>query len=281
MTGFTDQAVVPPVALRDVRAALGEAVPRLSALVRGVGDPGARAMGTWNVAELATHLAHVFEVIPDLATAESPSSPLGEFEELGQFTRGLVENEPERDVIQLADRIDDGFRQFMEATASVTGDERRPWLVDGLETSLRTLHCHILNEVLVHGHDVARASRQAWSVRPDHAALVLQGFIVPVIGLLGQRVVNEAAAAGLNACYDVRLRGAGGRVFFNFDDGVLSATGPSPRRVDCHISADPAELLLVVWNRKSQWGPIARFQMTAWGRRPWLAFRLVNLLTSP
>jgi uncharacterized protein (TIGR03083 family) len=269
-----------PVSLPDARRALEVLVPRLATLVRGTADPNAPAMGTWSVAELATHLTHVFGVLPGLATGETASSPLQQFWDLGQVTKDLVADEPERDLAKLADRIEGGFRGFMEASAAASGDESRPWLVEGLTTDVRTFHCHMLNEVIVHGYDIAQASKQPWPVEPAHATLVLQGFIVPVIGMLGRTVVDQENAARLQACYDIRLRGAG-RVFFVFADGDLTPEPPSARRVDCHISADPAEMLLVVWKRKSQWGPIGRLKMTAWGRRPWLAFRLPSLLVNP
>jgi hypothetical protein len=251
---------VAPVALADARKALQIVAGRLSARVRGAGDPDGKAMGVWSVAELATHLTHVVGVIPDLATGPMARSPIGAFWDLGEFNKGLVREEPERDLRKLADRIDAGFRQFMDATASMTGDEPRPWLVEGLPSNVRHLHCHMLNEMLVHGYDVAQASKQRWPIDPAHAALVLQGFIVPNIGMLGPRtVVNQEKAAGLQACYDIRLRGAG-NVYFVFDNGALTPEAPSSRKVDCHISADPAEMLLVMWKRKSQWGPIRPVQ---------------------
>jgi uncharacterized protein (TIGR03083 family) len=270
-----------PIALADARVALQSVAGQLSALVRSATDPDARAMGVWSVAELATHITQVVDVIPDLATGVMATSPLAEFRELGHYTKGLVEEEAERDLHKLADRIDTNVRQFMEATASMTGNEARPWLVQGLTTDVLTFHCHLLNEMLVHGHDIARASGQRWTIDRAHAALALQGFIVPALEMLDPRtIVNQDKAARLKACYDVRLRGAG-NVYLVFDEGTLTPEAPSPRRVHCHISAHPGELLLVMWKRKSQWGPIARFKLTAWGLKPWLAFRLVNLIETP
>ena len=51
--------------------------------------------------------------------------------------------------------------------------------------------------------------------------------------------------------------------------------------VDCHISADPVAFLIVAYGRGSQWPPILRGKITAWGRKPWRAFGLMRLLVNP
>lgn len=73
------------------------------------------------------------------------------------------------------------------------------------------------------------------------------------------------------------MRG-GGRYHFAFSNGELTVGPPSSRRVDCHVSADPAALLPVIWGRRSQWPAIARGRLAAWGRKPWLGFRLSSLV---
>jgi hypothetical protein len=64
------------------------------------------------------------------------------------------------------------------------------------------------------------------------------------------------------------------------DDGHMMV-GPRRNSVDCHVSADPVELLLVAYGRKTQWVPILTGKMVAWGHRPWLGPRLVSYLVTP
>ncbi|MGH3764961.1 MAG: SCP2 sterol-binding domain-containing protein, partial [Pseudonocardiaceae bacterium] len=80
--------------------------------------------------------------------------------------------------------------------------------------------------------------------------------------------------------YDVRIRG-GDRFHFIFNDGALSIEDPSPRKVDCHISADPVAFLMVAWSRQSQWTAIANGKLLAWGRKPWLGTRFRPLIRNP
>lgn len=263
------------VDLADARAAIAEVVPRLSALVRSIDDTERPALGEWSVGDVAVHLAHVWEALPALAagTLESPIQELGG---LAGLTAGMVRDEPDRDMATMAGRIERGAAAFLEASQAARPDGA--WLVAGITASTATFACHLLNESLVHGDDIARAARRHWPIEPDHAALAIKGFVFPVLGLLDPRaLVDQRRAAGFHACYDIRV-GGGGRVFMVFDDGAVAIEAPSSRRVDCHISGQPAALLLVLWARRSQWSMLLRGRLRAWGRRPWLAPRLTTLM---
>lgn len=144
-----------------------------------------------------------------------------------------------------------------------------------------TLTYHLLNETLMHAYDIAHAAGRPWRIEPAHAAMVLGRFIVPVLRALdAHAMVNGAKAAGLQATYDVRIRG-GDSFHFIFDDGTLEIVEPSSRRVDCHISADPVAFLMVVWARQSQWTAIGKGKLMAWGRKPWLGPQLRSLIRNP
>jgi hypothetical protein len=141
--------------------------------------------------------------------------------------------------------------------------------------------CHLLNEAVMHGRDIAKADGRHWPIKAHHARLVFDGFIWPVFGGLGSRaMVDQKAAAGVRAVYDIRIRG-GGQYRLTFDDGELVIEPPSAGRVDCHISADAVAFLLVAWGRQSQWEAIAKGKLLAWGRKPWLGLRFRSLLRNP
>ncbi|MEO5679775.1 MAG: maleylpyruvate isomerase N-terminal domain-containing protein [Acidimicrobiales bacterium] len=264
----------------EARAALGQAAARFTAQLRTVERPDAPALGRWNVAELATHVSHAFSVVPGLA-GRTRESPLGGLWDLSAMTTDLVADDAERDLAVLADRIDAGAARFLEATAGAAGDDPCPWLVQGTALPLVTLTCHLLNEAVIHGYDIAAATGQSWPIDPAHAALIFQGFLLEVFQVVDPRTfVVQERAAGLHACFDVRLRGAG-RFFLVFADGAMTVEAPSNRRVDCHLSADPSAFLLVAWARTSQWRAIPKGQLVAWGRRPWLGLRFRGLLRNP
>lgn len=278
------------------RGALRDEVARVTALLRSISDSQAPALGSWNIAEVAMHLSQAFVVVPGLARADLSEAyevlPTGagrdsgalieDLWELGDVTTHGVKADVERDLQVIAGRIDEraaGFLGYIDNVQMPADD--RPWLVEGVEVELATLVCHLLNETIVHGYDIGRAAGRKWPIQPAHAAMVLDGFLMPLIAILGPRtMVDQQKAAGLRACYDIRVR-RGGRHFMVFDDGALSVEKPSDRAVDCHLSVDPAAFLLVAWGRTSQWRAIGRGQLLAWGRRPWLGPRLRSLMRNP
>jgi hypothetical protein len=72
------------------------------------------------------------------------------------------------------------------------------------------------------------------------------------------------------------MRG-GPRAFVSLRDGRLSVSDRRPEEVDCWISADAAAYLLVGYGRRSQWSALAKGQVLAYGRKPWLGLKFAKL----
>jgi SCP-2 sterol transfer family protein len=132
----------------------------------------------------------------------------------------------------------------------------------------------------MHGYDIAKAAGRKWRIESAHAAMVVRQFFVPVLQTCEPRTfVNAEKVAGLQATYQLHLRGRSDQ--FVFDDGSLRVEEPSARRVDCHILADPVAFFMVFWDRQSQWNAIAKGQLIAWGRKPWPGLKFRSLLRNP
>lgn len=261
------------------RTALDRASRRVATLLRSVRDPQAVVLGSWTVAELAAHLSHTFEIVASLA-GNGPAL-LKQLSELDDLTAARLAADPERDLVVLAGRVEAAAREFLLVTAGASAADPCPWLVEGSSASLPVLTCHLLNEVVVHGYDIAKADDQPWVIDRAAAALIFEGFLLHVFRVLDPHtLVDQARAAGVRARFDIRLRGAG-RFCLVLDDGGMTVEAPSSARVDCHLSVDPAAFLLVAWGRISQWRAIPRGQLLAWGRRPWLGLRLRSLVRNP
>jgi hypothetical protein len=151
-------------------------------------------------------------------------------------------------------------------------------MIKGTEAPLSFLTCHMLNELTVHGLDIARAEGVPWPIDRNHAALIMLGFVLPSLHTLGPAMVITEKAG--NARFDVRLRGDG-RCCMVFADGNFSLEASPQGKVDCHLSADPEAFLLVAWGRSSQWPAIGKGQLLAWGRKPWLGVQLRSWLRNP
>jgi hypothetical protein len=275
--------------------ALRDEVRRVTTLMRSISDPSIPAVGEWNIAEVAMHLSQNWMLVAGQArqdisqyTAVVPStfevsgnSVIPDMSDNAAINALGIKSDTERDLAVLADRIEQRAQEYLGECAGHSPDEPRQWTVEGTTLPLSALTCNLMNETMMHGYDMARAAGRPWRIERTHAAMVIEQFFVPVIHTCDPRtLVNADKAAGLQATYQVHLRGAG-RLNFVFDDGSLRAEQPSTRPVDCHISADPAAFFMVFWQRQSQCNAIAKGQLLAWGRKPWLGLKFRSLIRNP
>jgi len=256
-----------------------DAAARVGALLRSVTHPDVPALGTWSVTDVAVHLSHGLDAIT--AMARGAGGILDDVWALAGLSAALVEGEDERELARLADRIEASAAALLATVAAAGHDDTRAWMVQGITFTLSSLLCHALNELCVHGRDIALADGQHWAIARPDAALIVDGFLVPSLGGLGRAMVDQDRARGVRAAYDIRVRG-GGRAVWRFSDGDFSIIpGPPTGPVDCHLSVDPEAFLLVAWGRLGQGGPIAKGQLLAWGRKPWLSLKLRSMLKNP
>jgi len=263
---------VDPVEVRSAIAAIGA---RLSALVRCINHPDRPAVGDWTATDVAVHISHGVDMVTSLARGSSSMS--SDIWDLSKLTAMMVAGESERDLGAIATRIDASVAALLTVLRDTDGNPSRQWLIEGVELPLSSVACHALNELVVHGADIAEADGAPWPVDRAHAALVLRGFLFPVLGALGGAMVHQDEARGLTATFHIRLRGGGG-AYLRFDDGLLAVSDAPPGPVDCHLSVDPLAFLMVAWGRTGQWPPILKGQLLAYGRKPWLGLQLRSLL---
>lgn len=250
---------------------------RVGDLLRSVRRPDAPGIGKWSVVEVAAHLSHAMDAVT--ATAYGAGGFLDDIWNHAVLTSTMVASESERDPVKLADRIE---ASVASAVAWMDGDPGlQTWFVQGVKVPVSFLICHILNELAVHGYDIAKAEGVKWPIPRHVARLVMEGFIAPVLGHLGRALVHQENAKGVRAAYHIHFRG-GGDTTWRFDDGDVTVTeGPPTGHIDCHISADPEAFLLVTWGRISQWNAIARGKLFSYGRKPWIGLKLRGMVKNP
>jgi hypothetical protein len=290
------KTVDAPINAREVLGALHRTAARVEELLTSGIDPTAPALGVWNVAELAMHLSQAWMILPGLVKqdlSESRSllpelpahgSPLQDLWDSEAMMMRGVRADQERDLAEIAGRIAHRAEAFVDEAPRLLQRTHGeiPWVVEGVTVSPVTLLCHLLSETLVHGFDIAKATGRKWSISGPDARLVFEGQIVPVMRRLpSHAAVNQEAAQGVVATYELSVRG-GGRYLLHIDQGTLSVV-PATRRsaADCHISCNPTALLLTLWGRESQYRFLAQGKLLAWGRKPWLALKMKTLLRNP
>ena len=255
-------------------AAAEAAGRRLTALLRTVPDPDARAVGDWSVRDVAAHLTAAVPTFVSVARGEGSS--LSDLGDLAKWNAAGLAAVDERDLGVLAARLDD-LRDQALATAAATPPDTVVTYHGGIRLPMSAACALLAAEFLVHGCDVARGAGRPWPIPADEARAVLMGSL-PVL----PHFVAEDEAAGFRARFDLRLRGgSNGRVVLAFADGRLAVEQPGTGRVDCHISAEPAAWLLVAYGRMGPLRPALTGRIVAWGSRPHLAFRLNRLFRAP
>lgn len=238
----------------------------------GVRDPTAPAVGVWNVAETAAHLAmsspYFLQTVLGTAEVEDITHDASAAAHVD-----AVASEPERDLGRLAQRIVEGESALVARARRCRGDPPvTPF--QGISVPLSAVLGVELGELIVHGYDIARASGQSWPVDPADAALALAG-VVQVLPLL----LDAERARHLRLRCQLHIR-HGASVVIVVEDGALHIEPSSDRSVDCHLTVDPLTFLLVSFHRIGTTGPLLRGKVVPWGRRPWLVARLQASLSS-
>jgi uncharacterized protein (TIGR03083 family) len=226
----------------------------------------------WTVAQCVAHMLISNWMYADQVTGPGVSMSIDQTAELNTWSVSLLGG---LDPSALVPEMDRSTSNFVDVVRALPPDAMFTWW-SGAEAAVETAVGLLVGERLVHGWDVARALDVPWQIDPAHAAIAMSASfaVMPL-------VVDPHAAAGFDAVYEMRLRGHG-RFELRFVDGVLttSETTGAPDAA-CRISADPVALLLTGYGRVSQWRPVVRGRMTAWGRKPWLGLRLGRVLRNP
>jgi hypothetical protein len=265
--------------MASARAALRDVVSDLVALVRSVPDADRASVGSWTVADVAAHLAHVFRLDTDAIAGRALPQATVTTVGMAEINAKMLAEDGERDPAVLAARIAALAHEF-DGVASCSRATPVDWL-QGARLPPSAVACHLLEECLIHGYDIARAAGRSWPIQRRHALLAVEGGVFPLITALPPTaLVHQEKAGSFQARFDVRLRG-GGRTLMVFDRGSLTLDAGCTRDVDVHLSADPAALMLVFIGRQGIGRPLLEGKFGAWGRRPWKLARLLTVISPP
>jgi uncharacterized protein (TIGR03083 family) len=265
------------------RAKLHDAIrlagDRIAEMIRDLPDTSVRVPGSdWTVGDTAAHVVLASRLyVRLLSGGSSPFTGRDSY-----FTDGrprspvnaqVLAELPERRPGKLADLLIEETRALLETAGRSPDDGIVRW--HWMDMDLGAFTGVALMHALEHGYDIAGALRRPFPISPADARLALRGLMAIMAPFL-----DKEAARGIGACLEIRIRG-GARAFLLIEDEKASVHAAPPRRVDCHLSAEPVALLLVALGRVSQWGPITRGRLVAWGRKPWLAMKLTKLFPAP
>jgi hypothetical protein len=266
------------------RAALAGSAARIAALVASQTDGTRRLLRSeWTVADVAAHLVIGFRGYTDAALGRAEHWQAHIIE--GAAFPDRVRAFNQRSLAEAA-RLDPGAgavaiveaaRGFLEETGGLdpAAPVAMPWYGDAASVSVAAATSLLLGEQLMHGRDLARTVGRPWPITRPDALLVLEAFRAMV-----SIALNPATAGDLTAAYELRVK-PGARFVVRVTGGRATVEESAGQAVDCRVAADPVALLLVGYGRMTQWQAIARGQLVAWGRRPWLGSRFAGLFYAP
>lgn len=270
------------------RSAIPALAEKTAALVAGIQDPEARSwLAPWTVGEVAVHLANVYLMHVSTTTDEfgdwvddiaDRDDLRGRLADLNDTMLDLITPE---ELPKVPDMMIERAHALLVATEDRDPDEMcsSPWFGEGDQVTLSTIIGLFLSESLLHGVDIARGSNQEWHVDPELARLAVSLVFPPMM----IKTINPAVARGLTADLRFHVRG-GPTIGVKLTDGDLTVTrdpADGEGRPDCHLSLDPVAFLLTTSQRVGRARQIALGRMVAYGRKPQLALKAMNLFIYP
>lgn len=257
--------------MREEIADLGE---EFATLLRSSGDGDQRVHGIeWSVAELGAHVVDVARRNVAMASGEEFAYPQGDDTHEAMAAMNAERMVEERDPAKLAALLIEENQNLLDGLGA-DGDRPLRWY--DVEVPTSSFAGVWLGELLIHGLDLARTLDRAWPISREQAIAVFEGLL-PVF----PSVVDREAAPKASGTYHLRVRGHADYTLRVTPDGDLTVDREKPDRADLHVSVSPVAYLLVGYGRANQWAAVAKSQIRAWGRKPWLAARFGSLFHAP
>ncbi|MFG2049427.1 maleylpyruvate isomerase N-terminal domain-containing protein [Micromonospora sp. NPDC048935] len=259
-----------------VRAALPVMAGRLRALASRV-PPDLRATQHWTAADTLAHLCAIAAIDISLVTRAPSWLPVPGLNEarasatvdnLAGVNKIVLSQFTERNPHVLLDRLDQDLRRLLELAADPGAPATVPWLGNGT-LPLDGLLAHLLNEMDIHGWDIARAARQPWHTTPQDAALFMDLFLVGIVRHgYGHLLDREGPVRPGRISVTFRSRQSE-PVTMALVDGVVRVEPVDPRP-DVSLTYDPVTFNRLLFHRVSYPRAVLTGKVRVGGRRPWL-----------
>lgn len=272
---------------RDLREALAGASRRFARLLVDCPRPDLRAVGHWTVAETAAHTAVVARLNAGLVVADPAPLGVPELDEgVRETTLGglaalndlALRHFPDRDGDVVARNLVEAVDLMLERCADLDPNAPRPWLGD-VRLPAASLVAHQLNEIVVHGFDIARACSAPWPIPPADGAFGFEVFLMRLLGGDTGRLLGPGANQGRRVSVEfrsahttpVQVTSGAGRIAVTPPDGSADAT----------VRFDPATLVLTIFRRRRLLHGVVTRRISVSGRRPWAAIGYLRRTRTP
>lgn len=260
-----------------VRESVRTTAGRFCELVSSVPDPRTRVTAKWSVADITAHVTTIaFLDTMLLRAAAIPFHMPGMTEVIAATTVDTVHglNDQvmsyftERDAARLTGMLRDHIDLMLAASQGRDPAETVSWL-GGARLSLAGLLAHLVNELLIHGNDIARGVKVPWAMPAEDAALFFDLFYVGLANGNPGRLI-DGSKRPLKRRIAVEFRsGYTTPITIVVRNGKVS-TEPVGPAADAKVRFDPATLNMMMFGRISRQRAVLTRKIVISGRRPWL-----------
>jgi hypothetical protein len=268
-------------------AALRDSVQRTTRHLADIVEraPEARATKRWSVVETAVHTATVAHLHtgslqpgrgPDIAGLPETlrAASVDTVSDLNEVTMAEVAT---RDRAAVADLLRARVDDLVQVAGALDPESTVEWL-GGSHPTVAGLLAHMLNELSIHGRDIARAAHAQWST-PAHDAAMFIGLFVQGVVRHGYGHLLDTAGPPTPGRIAVQFRPrTGDPLILVLRDGVVEL-GSDP--VDVRVTYDPVMLNLMMFGRVSKARAILTGRVVVGGRRPWLLPTFLRTVRMP
>ncbi|WP_026413604.1 maleylpyruvate isomerase N-terminal domain-containing protein [Actinomadura oligospora] len=261
----------------EIRASLQETGERFADLVSAAPDPSAMATDAWTIADTVAHVAAISWLDAVLIDPDAPEPPVPDLLErlrainvdgVHAFNVVVLDAFAERDAKALLDRLRECLAFMHDRTADRDPSETVSW-IGGAQLPLAGLFGHMINELLLHGYDIAASLGRPWDIPSRDASYFFGEFIVGMsrngLGHLldgGGRPRPRPISVEFRSAYT-------DPVVLRLHNGVITAHAPDGAP-DVRVTFDPAAFNLMMFGRLSKPRAALTRKVTVGGRRPWL-----------
>lgn len=269
------------------RTSLREIGDRFADLVDTVSDGDRAATVHWSTAETAAHVASLTRMLR-VSLCPSDAALLRVDRDLrirttvdgvAELNRHLMADLTERRPHQVAAIVRDDLAAVLRVTEDRDPAELVEWLGDA-RVPIGGLLAHMVNELMIHGWDIAGAARLPWRMPPRAAGLFLELFLVGVIrGGYGRLLDGDIPDRAGRIAVEFRSPWTA-TVVIVLDRGRVHLGEPG-RDVDVRVRFDPPTLNLMLFGRVSRARAVLTGKLAISGRRPWLIFPFLEKVRMP
>ena len=234
------------------------------------------ATADWTVADTAAHVVAISGSYASMLRSDG-DLPISELEDVikgttvdtvADLNEVALRAFGERDTRALADRVRGDIAEMLLACEDLDPGHPVDWL-GGSQVPAAGVLAHLVNELQIHGRDIARATGVRWEVSPADAALFFELFLLGVTRYGYGRLLDwDRPERKGRIAVEFRSRYSAPAAMV-LTDGRVTVEKPG-RDIDVKLFFDPVTLNLMLFGRVSRPRAALSGRVLVWGRRPWL-----------